>query len=113
MPEITERDVLAALATVKERDSGNDLVSARMVSGVAVRGGNVQFVIEVAPERGREAEPLRKAAEAAVARLPGITSVTAVLTAERVAPKPAQATPRAAPPALLPQVKSIVAVASG
>jgi ATP-binding protein involved in chromosome partitioning len=113
MAEITQRDVLAALATVKDRDGGNDLVSARMVSGIAIRGGNVQFVIEVAPERGRDAEPLRKAAEAAVTRLPGVNSVTAVLTAERAPPKPAPAAPRAAPPALLPQVKSIVAVASG
>ena len=113
MAEIAERDVMAALATVKDRDGGNDLVSTRMVSGVSIRGGNVQFVIEVAPERGRDAEPLRKAAEAVVAQLPGVTSVTAVLTAERAVPKPAPAAPRAAPPTLLPQVKSIVAVASG
>jgi ATP-binding protein involved in chromosome partitioning len=113
MAEITERDVLAVLATVKDRDGGNDLVSARMVSGIVIRGGNVQFVIEVAPERGRDAEPLRKTAEAAVARLPGVTSVTAVLTAERAAPKPPPAAPRTATPTLLPQVKSIVAIASG
>jgi ATP-binding protein involved in chromosome partitioning len=113
MPEVTERDVLAALATVKDFEGGRDIVSARMVSGVAIKGGNVQFIVEVAPDRGRQAEPLRKAAEAAVGRLPGVTSVTAVLTAERAAPAPA---PHAAPrreAALLPQVKSIVAVASG
>ena len=113
MPEVTERDVLAALATVKDFEGGRDIVSARMVYGVAIKGGNVQFIVEVAPDRGRQAEPLRKAAEAAVGRLPGVTSVTAVLTAERAAPAPA---PHAAPrreAALLPQVKSIVAVASG
>jgi ATP-binding protein involved in chromosome partitioning len=114
MAEITQRDVLAALATVKDHDGASDIVSARMVSGVAIKGGNVQFVIEVAPERGRDAEPLRRAAEAAVQKLPGVTSVTAVLTAERKAPPPPQqqAAPRTQP-TLLPQVRHIVAVASG
>jgi ATP-binding protein involved in chromosome partitioning len=46
-----------------------------------LRDGHVGFSIEVAPERGRASEPLRKAAEDAVNALPGVLSVTAVLTA--------------------------------
>ena len=54
-----------------------------MIEGLAVRGGHVSFAIEVPPERGAMSEPLRKACEAAVERLPGVLSVTAVLTAHR------------------------------
>ena len=54
-----------------------------MIEGLAVRGGHVSFAIEVLLERGAMSEPLRKACEAAVERLPGVLSVTAVLTAHR------------------------------
>ena len=42
-----------------------------------------RFAIEVPPERGAVSEPLRKACEDAVEKLPGVLSVTAVLTAHR------------------------------
>ncbi len=127
MAEIGERDVLAALGTVVDPETGRDVVSAGMVSELAVRAGNVQFVIEVDPSRGPKMEPVRKAAEIAVARLPGVVSVTAVLTAHNpkpaaapAPPRPAQGHPHAHGPAhgapaepILPDVRAIVAVASG
>src|SRR5213080_4732280 len=79
---VTERQVLDALAAVRDPDKGGDVVSLGMISGVVVRDGNVGFAIEVEPERGPRLEPLRKAAEKAVEALPGVLSVTAVLTAE-------------------------------
>ena len=117
---VTEREILDALAAVRDPDNGNDIVSLGMVSGVVVRDGNVGFAIEVEPERGPRLEPLRKAAEAAVEALPGVLSVTAVLTAEARparaaaarAPGPAAA-PAANRAALAPGVRAIVAVASG
>jgi ATP-binding protein involved in chromosome partitioning len=129
---VTEKAVLDALAAVRDPDKGRDVVSLGMISGVVVRDGNVGFAIEVEPERGPRLEPLRKAAEAAVEALPGVISVTAVLTAEARPPGGrSQATartagsPAAAPPhgaarpaatgtsALAPGVRAIVAVASG
>ncbi|NUB17351.1 iron-sulfur cluster carrier protein ApbC, partial [Azospirillum brasilense] len=50
-----------------------------------VRDGHVAFSIEVDPKRGAQAEPVRHAAEKAVEALPGVLSVTAVLTAHRPA----------------------------
>jgi ATP-binding protein involved in chromosome partitioning len=93
---ITEQQVRDALAAIRDPDRGQDIVSLGMVSGVVVRDGNVGFAIEVEPERGRRLEPLRKAAEQAVEALPGVLSVTAVLTAETgrrppAAPGPAPA----------------------
>src|SRR5437764_9468650 len=118
---VTEKDILAALAAVRDPDKGRDIISLGMVSGIVVRDGNVGFAIEVEPERGPRLEPLRKAAEAAVEALPGVLSVTAVLTAEagprgapaRPAPQAAAQPAAAGKAALAPGVKAIVAVASG
>ncbi len=127
MAAITEQQILDALSRVGDPDRGADIVALGMVSGIGIRDGNVAFAIEVEPERGPLLEPLRKAAEKAVAALPDVLSVTAVLTAQsaprgRAAAQPAAAHAhgRAAPqPAGRPQrgavpgVGAIVAVASG
>jgi len=129
---VTEREVLDALAAVRDPDKGGDIVALGMVTGVVVRDGNVGFAIEVEAERGARLEPLRKAAEQAVEALPGVLSVTAVLTAEARPPGGrTQAPPRGVPghgpsghgraaqpaaagkAALAPGVRAIVAVASG
>jgi ATP-binding protein involved in chromosome partitioning len=123
---VTEQQILAALATVTDPDRAADIVSLGMVSGVAIRDGNVAFSIEVAPARAARLEPLREAAERAVDAVPGVLSVTAVLTAEsaprgRAAPPaPGPAAARAAPAAgnrpqrgAVPGIGAIIAVASG
>jgi ATP-binding protein involved in chromosome partitioning len=116
---VTEKDVFDALARVPDPDKGRDIVALGMVTGVVVRDGNIGFAIEVEPERGPRLEPLRKAAEQAVEALPGVVSVTAVLTAEArprgpAAPPAQAATPRApGGSALVQGVRAIVAVASG
>src|SRR5213079_1163526 len=96
MADITEQQILDALSQVRDPEKGADIVSLGMVSGLVVRQGNVGFAIEVEPERGPRLEPLRKAAEQAVEIVPGVLSVTAVLTAEtRSAPRPAPPAPPA------------------
>ena len=119
MSAISEATVLAALKAVKDPARGEDIVSLGMVSGLIVKDGNVGFAIEVDPRQGAAMEPLRKAAEKAVHDLAGVTSVTAVLTAERspqatAAPAAAGKQPAAGPGgAMIPGIRSIVAVASG
>ncbi len=120
MPELDKEQVLATLAQVVEPQSGRDIVTLGLVSGLVVRNGNVGFAIEVTPEEAEQMEAVRKAAEDAVFAMPGVGSVTAVLTAERAgAPQqPPQKQPSGrhqAGPAggLVPGVKAIVAVASG
>jgi ATP-binding protein involved in chromosome partitioning len=128
MSQTTEAAILEALKQVKDPDRGQDVVSLGMVQGVAIKGGNVHFTLEVDPARGPKLESLRREAEKTVEALPGVLSVTAVLTAD----KPAQPTaPSAAAQArgdrhghghahgqqankpLIPGVRTIVAVASG
>jgi ATP-binding protein involved in chromosome partitioning len=129
MSAVTQERVLAALRQVIDPDRNQDIVTLGMVSGVQLREGHVGFAIEVDPQRGPKLEPLRKAAERAVERLDGVLSVTAVLTAEtkpgRGNPAPQQSPTRghghahapqgggAGGKALVPGVKTIVAVASG
>jgi ATP-binding protein involved in chromosome partitioning len=122
MSAVTEQQILDALGRIADPDKGSDIVSLGMVSGLVIRDDNVAFAIEVDSERGPRLEPLRRAAEKAVEALPGVLSVTAVLTAQapprgRAAPPPQRAvggpagvrTARGA----VPGVGAIVAVASG
>ena len=63
MAQVTEHQVLEVLRQVREPESGEDIVSRGMVSGVVVRDGNVGFAIEVDPRRGPKLEPMRAEAE--------------------------------------------------
>jgi ATP-binding protein involved in chromosome partitioning len=118
MAVLTEQQILDALRHVADPDKGADIVSLGMVSGLVIRDGNVAFAIEVDRERGPQLEPLRKAAEEVVEALPGVLSVTAVLTAQAPArgrPQPRPVGPASARTArgAVPGVDTIVAVASG
>lgn len=124
MSRASQDDILKALSGVADPASGKDVVSSGLIQGLVVREGHVGFSVEVAPERGPSSEPLRRACEEAVRKLPGVLSVTAVLTAHRDQPAAARPAPQAhshpherAPaqpgPLRIPGVKAIVAVASG
>lgn len=119
MADITEADILKALDRVVDPAKGQGLAAAKMISGIAIKDRNVQFAIEIDPARAQEMEPVRKAAEAAVDALPGVLSVTAILTAESKGNGGGGATPEAGTPPR-PGRKSgpagiahIIAVASG
>ena len=127
MAQITKEQVLDALAGVIDPERGQTVVALEMVSGVVVKGSNVGFALEVDPSEAAAKEPLRLACEKAVLAMPGVTSATAVLTAERAAGG-AQARPGASPMArpapatdpatlggkpALPGIRAVVAVASG
>ena len=124
MSRISEEQVLDALRTVLEPERGQDIVALNMISGVIIKDGNVGFAIEIDPRQAERLEPLRKEAEQKVFELPGVSSVTAVLTAHREAqagaapqrPAP-QSGARAGGPdqagSMVPGVRSIIAVASG
>jgi ATP-binding protein involved in chromosome partitioning len=118
MSAVTEQQILDALGRIADPDKGADIVTLGMVSGLVIRDGNVAFAIEVESERGPRLEPLRKAAEKAVEALPGVLSVTAVLTAQapprgRAAPPPPGAANVRTARGAVPGVAAIVAVASG
>ena len=74
-------DVLKALDQVIDPVSGRTVVQQDMIQGLVVKDGHVGFVLEVAPDRAPQSEPLRKICEAMVLGVAGVKSVTAVLTA--------------------------------
>ena len=116
MRAVNEAQVRAALDTVLDPNNGESITKLGLVSGLHIKNGNVGFAIEVAPDQGAAMEPTRKAAEAAVFALPGVSSVTAVLTAHAAAPPAPNkaAAPQHGPKMLaLPDIGAIVAVASG
>lgn len=100
-----KRKVLETLSAISVPGTGRNIVEAGLVGGLVVRRGEVGFALEVPAARARAFEPLRIAAENAVARLPGVVRASAVLTAER----------GATPPKVdgHAEVKRIIAVASG
>ncbi len=125
MSRVTEEEVLEALKGVRD-DNRGDVVGLGMISGLVVKDGNVGFAVEVDPNQGGAKEPLRAACEEAVRGLDGVLSVAAVLTAHRAAPeagasmaglapgpRPARPGPAAPDRPIVPDVRAIVAVASG
>jgi ATP-binding protein involved in chromosome partitioning len=119
---VTEVQIRDALRKVADPDRKQDIVTLGMVNGVVVKDGHVGFSIEVDAQRGPRLEPLRKAAEKAVEALPGVLSVTAVLTAQAATTsgpaRQAGTGPAGGPTGpggkqLIPGVRSIIAVASG
>ena len=112
----TREDVLAALKGVVDPISGQDLVSAGLGRALTVDGGAVRFVLEIDPAQAELMETARAEAEAAVRAVPGVDSVSMVMTAHKAAPAPGQGAPRRAAPAAprgIPGVERIVAIASG
>jgi ATP-binding protein involved in chromosome partitioning len=126
---VTKEAVLTGLEAVATPD-GTPLPKTGKLSDIIVSDGKVFFSITVDAAVVQAWEPVRKAAEAAVRAMPGVTSAMVALTGER-AGQGSQARPQAAPapsphaghgrPAAhaaerqpaVPGVGAIIAVASG
>jgi ATP-binding protein involved in chromosome partitioning len=134
MAEITSKDVLDKLRTVRGPDMEGNIVDLGLVSDVFISDGKAYFSITVPAERAKELEPLRQAAERAVKDIPGMKGALAALTADKKAgsgqapvsrpspaapshghshPHPPRAAAAPAPKPGIPGVKHIIAVASG
>jgi len=112
----TRESVLAALKSVADPVSGEDVVSAGVTRGLTIEGGQVRFVLEIDPAKAELYEPVREAAQAAVQAVAGVETVSAVLTGHSAkAPPDLSAQRRAEPqgPQPVPGIARIVAIASG
>jgi ATP-binding protein involved in chromosome partitioning len=133
----TLRETLRAIA---DPATGRDIVSSGLVDAIDLRGGLVQVALLTDRAHAEAMEPVRRAVETLLAAQRGITNASAVLTAHK-APQDVKAASGAAnqqaanqpganqpgghqhggpqhgagqkPLLLLPEVKHIVAVASG
>jgi ATP-binding protein involved in chromosome partitioning len=103
----TPEQLLAALAGVPDPNTGKDFVSGKAVKNLVVEGGDVSFDIELGYPAKSQAAALRKALVAAAKSVPGVDNVS-VNIQTRVIPHAVQRGVQ-----LMPNVKNIVAVASG
>ena len=124
MIEPTPALLREVLRSVTDPASGKDLVAAGLVDGIEVRPGPHGVLVQVSLLTDRahaEAmEPVRQQVEKLLAGQPGVQNAAAVLTAHKAPAAPAagghghaHGRPAAEKPALLQQVRHIVAVASG
>jgi len=103
----SEQQVLDAIKSVIDPNTGTDFVSTKALRGLTVQGADVTFGIELGyPAKSQEAA-LQAALVAAVQQLPGVGNVSVRITTKISA----HAVQRGVQ--LLPGVKNIVAVASG
>lgn len=130
MPLTRER-VLETLKTVLLGGSSENLVSSGMMRGLQVRGGAVQFVLEIDASKLKEMEAVKEEAESKLTALEGCNSVSVVLTAHSdigATPAPVQNTRPSEPgtpirqqpsiqgqpgPQSVPGIERIIAIASG
>ncbi|MFV0680146.1 iron-sulfur cluster carrier protein ApbC [Ottowia sp.] len=104
---ISEQAVLAALATVIDSNTGQDLVSTRQLKNLHLEGADVSFDVELGYPAKSQVPALRQALIAAARTVPGVGNVSANVTSNVIA----HAVQRGVQ--LLPHVKNIIAVASG
>ena len=128
---VTQQQVIATLAKLKA-PRGLALTEAGVLSAISVSDGKVFFSINVDASEAEAWESVRAEAEAAVRRMPGVTTAMIALTAERkpgAAPGPARPAQGVAPLAAhrppqspaspmskqaeIPGISAVIAVASG
>jgi ATP-binding protein involved in chromosome partitioning len=119
MTTITQDDVLSVLKRIAAPDGRGNVVSAGLVSDIAIEGGKVMFALTTTPQHARSMESLRDAVEKAVRAMPGVEKAMVALTAERAAGQPQQSQPQQSQPqpaprgTAVPGIRHLVAVASG
>jgi ATP-binding protein involved in chromosome partitioning len=103
----TPEQLLAALAAVRDPNTGQDFVSTKALKNLQVTGGDVAFDVELGYPARSQLPALRQALVAAARGVPGVTNVSANIATKVTA----HAVQRGVQ--LMPSVKNIIAVASG
>ena len=103
----SEKDVLKALAGVKDPELGRDVVSLHMIEGVKVEGGKVTFTLNLTTPACPLRTRLEESVKSAVGGVPGVREVVMV-TGSNVS-----ATREYESAEMLKGVKNVIAVASG
>ncbi|MBW8901604.1 MAG: iron-sulfur cluster carrier protein ApbC, partial [Massilia sp.] len=104
---ITVEDVKAALAAVIDPNTQKDLVSSKSVKNIKVEGGDVAFDVELGYPAKSQIAALRAAAEDAVRALAGAGKVSANVYSKIISHTVQRGLK------IMPNVKNIIAVASG
>ena len=103
----TQEQLLAALAGVTDPNTGKDFVGSKAVKNLQVEGGDVSFDVELGYPAKSQVPELRRMLVAAAKAVPGVGNVSVNITTKVTA----HAVQRGVQ--LMPNVKNIIAVASG
>ena len=104
---VTEQTLKDALARVVDPNTGADVVASKALRNLQIHGGEVSFEVELGYPAKSQIPALRSSLIAAARGVAGVENVSATVSSKVVA----HAAQRGV--ALLPQVKNIIAVASG
>ena len=104
---VTEQDIKTALQGVVDPNTGTDFVSTRALKNLQISGGDVAFDIELGYPAKSQIPALRRALVAAAKGVAGVDNVSINLSTRVIA----HAVQRGVQ--LMPNVKNIIAVASG
>src|SRR3954451_11017766 len=104
---IQEPALLQALQAVLDPETGRDFVTTKQLKNLRIEGGDVAFEVELGYPARSQVDAIRKALIAAARSVPGVANVSVNVGSKIVA----HAVQRGVK--LVPEVKNIVAVASG
>ncbi|RFP76213.1 iron-sulfur cluster carrier protein ApbC [Hydrogenophaga borbori] len=104
---VDQQALMQALQAVQDPNTGRDFVSTKALKNLQVQDGEVSFDVELGYPAKSQMPALRKALVAAARSVAGVDNVSVNLHTKVIA----HAAQRGV--ALLPQVKNIIAVASG
>ena len=104
---ITENDVKTALSEVIDPNTQKDFVTTKSVKNIKIEGGQVTFELELGYPAASQVEMLRGMTAAAVLELPGVEGV-AIRAYSKIVSHTVQRGMK-----VMPNVKNIIAVASG
>ena len=108
--------VLEVLKSIADPVAGGDIVASGVMRALNVEGGNVRFVMEIAPQHAEAFGKVKAEAEARLGALDGVEKVAIVLTGHsEKAPPDLGMKKKAEPqgPQKIPGVDHIIAIASG
>jgi ATP-binding protein involved in chromosome partitioning len=111
MTALTTEMIKDTLKRIAAPDGRGNIVSAGLVSEIAINGGEVMFALNATPQHMKAMEKLRDVVADAVKAIPGVTRALVVLTAEKPQGQEAPAAPQRS--GAVAGVKHIIAVASG
>lgn len=103
---VTEEQVLAALGQVQDPDLHKDLVTLKMIKNVKICEGNIAFQVELTTPACPLKEKIEADCREAIATIPGVTNLKIEMTSRVVSRRPMGGK-------LIPNVKHVIAVASG
>ncbi len=102
MADLTEKEVLAALQSVQDPQTGKDLVARNMVKNIKINNSTVVFTIEFKSDSHPDKESIQKNAREAVKALSGIETVNVIPTVNDPL-KVISSAPPSPPPGMPPQ----------